>query len=350
MSTAASAEKPQKPETTSFGARLLKNQEGCYSWKKSLRSKNSDRSSKKQNSSTHSTNTVPTATNTYCKRQGVRTKPKTPNTNKRKSMQTAASLDHRTMKEHPQRERAISDKSTILVLQTIPWLGARVDSPASEVTSLERLKGKGTLGRDAFCETLFGVNVRVLRFSLADEDEQRPVSHATVHYPPLSQGSPYLSALRFWREGERRSVDASDLFQRGADQVVHNAGLYDSRRSSIHDERHELTDEAGPSTRQGEGENQPSPRVGNLPRSTPRQGRQSALPQIQALLNAHPNSVTKLSAAQTAFGSQPRTHFIPEPLTFTAPFLQLVGPPSITRCSTSNHTNNCPTLTVAPTS
>ena len=31
-----------------------------------------------------------------------------------------------------------------------PWLGARVDSPTSEVTSPEWLKGKGTLGRDAF--------------------------------------------------------------------------------------------------------------------------------------------------------------------------------------------------------
>ena len=124
------------------------------------------------------------------------------------------------------------------------------------------------------CETLFVENVRVLRFSLADEDESRPVTHATVHYPPLSQGSPYLSALRFWRDGERRSVDASDLFQRGADHVVHNAGLYDSRRSSIHDDRHEPADEAGPSTRQDEGESQLPPRVGNLPRGTPRQERQ----------------------------------------------------------------------------
>ena len=124
-----------------------------------------------------------------------------------------------------------------------------------------------------FVRLWFGVNVRALSFSLADDDEQRPVSHATVHYPPLQQGSPYLSALRFWREGERRSVDASDLFQRGADQVVHNAGLYDSRRSSIHDERCELADEAGPSTRQDEEGSQLSPRVGNLPRSTPRQGR-----------------------------------------------------------------------------
>ena len=156
---------------------------------------------------------------------------------------------------------------------TILWLGARGDSPASRVTSHERVKRGGNARLGSFClKHLFVVNVRVMRFSLADEDEPRPVTHATVHYPPLSQGSPYLSALRFWREGERRSVDASDLFQRGADQVVHNAGLYDSRRSSIHDERHELADEAGPSTRQGEGESQLSPRAGNLPRDTPRQG------------------------------------------------------------------------------
>ena len=44
------------------------------------------------------------------------------------------------------------------------------------------------------------------------------------------------------------------------------------------------------------------------------------LPQVQALLNAHPNAITKLSAAQTAFGYQPRLHPIPEPPTSnTAP-------------------------------
>ena len=37
----------------------------------------------------------------------------------------------------------------------------------------------------------------------------------------------------------------------------------------------------------------------------------SSLPQVQALLNAHPNSITQLSAAQTAFGYQPRLHSAP---------------------------------------
>ena len=35
------------------------------------------------------------------------------------------------------------------------------------------------------------------------------------------------------------------------------------------------------------------------------------LPQVQALLNAHPNAITQLSAAQTAFGYQPRLHSAP---------------------------------------
>ena len=39
------------------------------------------------------------------------------------------------------------------------------------------------------------------------------------------------------------------------------------------------------------------------------------LPQVQALLNAHPNAITQLSAAQTAFGYQPRLHPIPDPRT-----------------------------------
>ena len=52
----------------------------------------------------------------------------------------------------------------------------------------------------------------------------------------------------------------------------------------------------------------------------------SFLPQTQALLNAHPNSVTKLSAAQTAFGYQPRTHSIPAPST-----------PAATPCSDEPH-------------
>ena len=38
----------------------------------------------------------------------------------------------------------------------------------------------------------------------------------------------------------------------------------------------------------------------------------SCLTQIQALLNSHPNSVTRLSAAQVAFGYQPRLHSLPQ--------------------------------------
>ena len=37
----------------------------------------------------------------------------------------------------------------------------------------------------------------------------------------------------------------------------------------------------------------------------------SSLPQIQAILNAHPISVTKISATQTVFGYQPRLHSVP---------------------------------------
>ena len=89
-------------------------------------------------------------------------------------------------------------------------------------------------------------------FSLADDDEHREVSPATVPYPPLYSETPYLSALRFWREGERRSVDASDLFQRGAEQVVHNTELYESRRNSSQEVRGANQDEAGPSTHPNE--------------------------------------------------------------------------------------------------
>ena len=111
-------------------------------------------------------------------------------------------------------------------------------------------------------------------FSLADDNEQRLVSHATVPYSPLYRNSPYFTALRLWREGERRSVDASDLFQRGADQVVHNAGFYDSRRSSTPEERCDIANEAGPSNQPDEGECQSSPRPdSDLPRSATRQGR-----------------------------------------------------------------------------
>ena len=44
----------------------------------------------------------------------------------------------------------------------------------------------------------------------------------------------------------------------------------------------------------------------------------SLIPQVQALLKAHPNDVTHLSAAQTAFGYQPRLHSVP-PTTPTPP-------------------------------
>ena len=112
-------------------------------------------------------------------------------------------------------------------------------------------------------------------FSLADDDEQCSVSHATVPYPPLFRDSPYVSALRFWREGERRSVDASDLFQRGAEQVVHNAALYESRRSSTQEVRGDIPNEAGPSVQPETEERQPSQRPDiESTRGVTRQGRQ----------------------------------------------------------------------------
>ena len=45
----------------------------------------------------------------------------------------------------------------------------------------------------------------------------------------------------------------------------------------------------------------------------------SCLPHVQALLNTHPNTVTQLSAAQTAFGYQPRLHSVLDPPLPTAP-------------------------------
>ena len=47
----------------------------------------------------------------------------------------------------------------------------------------------------------------------------------------------------------------------------------------------------------------------------------ACLPQIQALLNSHPNSVTHLSAIQIAFGYQPRLHSVP-PSTVVEPDLE----------------------------
>ena len=52
----------------------------------------------------------------------------------------------------------------------------------------------------------------------------------------------------------------------------------------------------------------------------PTQGRwASSLPHVQAMINAHPNAVTQLSAAQTAFGYQPRLHSAPRVTTDVLP-------------------------------
>ena len=124
------------------------------------------------------------------------------------------------------------------------------------------------------CKEFYSVRVCVRTFTLAD-DEAPPIPRATVPYPPLYQNPPFLAALGHFREAERRSTDATDLFQRGADRVVHNTGLFDSRRSSIQDDRPVDLAEAGPS---GVGRDVEEPRRGtpenDQPLSPGRRGRQ----------------------------------------------------------------------------
>ena len=157
----------------------------------------------------------------------------------------------------------------------ILWLGARGDSLASRVTSLEQVKrGKNVESGSSFVITFSVFEVRTF-FSLAD-DERQSISRATVRYPPLYRNPPFLAALGHFREAERRSIDATDLFQRGADRVVHNAGLYDSRRSSTQEDRPELVEEAGPSNHPEEAGDQRVTSPGRSPPVSPtQQGRQN---------------------------------------------------------------------------
>ena len=60
---------------------------------------------------------------------------------------------------------------------------------------------------------------------LADDDAEQNISRAFVPYAPLYPT--YQESLNRFREGER-----SELLRRGAERIVHNVGLYDTRRSS----------------------------------------------------------------------------------------------------------------------
>ena len=64
------------------------------------------------------------------------------------------------------------------------------------------------------------------RFTLAEE-EARNVSRASVPYAPLYDHLTFLSALAHFRDAERRSLEATDLFTRGAERVVHNISLFE---------------------------------------------------------------------------------------------------------------------------
>ena len=90
---------------------------------------------------------------------------------------------------------------------------------------------------------------------------------ATVPYPPLYRSPTFTNALEHFRDAERRSLEATDLFQRGAERVVLNSGLFDSRRSSTDGvEIQEILPEdqvdVGPADRQLDVEHDLSPQVG----------------------------------------------------------------------------------------
>ena len=61
--------------------------------------------------------------------------------------------------------------------------------------------------------------------TLANEPAERDVRRAYIIYEPLYPS--VQERLNRFRQGEN-----AELFQRGAEQVVHNVGLYDTRRSS----------------------------------------------------------------------------------------------------------------------
>ena len=62
-------------------------------------------------------------------------------------------------------------------------------------------------------------------FTLANESAERDIRRAYIVYDPLYPS--FQESLNRFRQGEN-----AELFQRGAEQVVHNVGLYDTRRSS----------------------------------------------------------------------------------------------------------------------
>ena len=61
--------------------------------------------------------------------------------------------------------------------------------------------------------------------TLADDDVERSITRAYVPYAPLYHT--FQESLNRFRQGERLG-----LLQRGAERIVHNVGLYDTRRSS----------------------------------------------------------------------------------------------------------------------
>ena len=61
--------------------------------------------------------------------------------------------------------------------------------------------------------------------SLADDDAEQNISRAFVPYAHLYPT--FQESLNRFRRGER-----SELLHRGAERIVHNVGLYDTRRRS----------------------------------------------------------------------------------------------------------------------
>ena len=68
-------------------------------------------------------------------------------------------------------------------------------------------------------------SISTLVASLADDDAEQNISHAYVPYAPLYPT--FQESLNRFRRGEH-----SELLHRGAERIVHNVGLYDTRRSS----------------------------------------------------------------------------------------------------------------------
>ena len=68
-------------------------------------------------------------------------------------------------------------------------------------------------------------SISTLVASLADDDAEQNISRAYVPYAPLYPT--FQESLNRFQRGER-----SELLHRGAERIVHNVGLYDTRRSS----------------------------------------------------------------------------------------------------------------------